>query len=55
MRWILKPVDGKDYIELTRIIKTPEELENLRKSSLIADKAFEEIKKFIKPVSPKKI
>ena len=44
-----KAVDGKDYIELTRIIKTPEELENLRKSSLIADKAFEEIKKFIKP------
>lgn len=44
-----KAVDGKDYIELTRIIKTPEELENLRKSSLIADKAFEGIKKFIKP------
>ena len=43
------PVNGKDYIEKTRIIKTPEELENLRKSSLIADKAFEEIKKFIKP------
>ena len=43
------PVNGKDYLELTRIIKTPEELENLRKSSLIVDKVFEDIVKFIKP------
>ena len=42
-------VNGKDYLELTRIIKTPEELENLRKSSLIVDKVFEDIVKFIKP------
>ena len=43
------PANGKDYLELTRIIKTPEELENLRKSSLIVDKVFEDIVKFIKP------
>ncbi len=42
-------VNGKDYLELTRIIKTSEELENLRKSSLVVDKAFEDIVKFIKP------
>lgn len=42
-------VNGKDYLELARIIKTPEELDNLRKASLIADKAFEGIIKFIKP------
>ncbi len=42
-------VNGKDYLELTRIIKTPEELENLRKSSLVVDKVFEDIVKFIKP------
>ncbi|MBE6038484.1 MAG: aminopeptidase P family protein [Anaerofustis stercorihominis] len=44
-----EPVNGKDYLELTRIIKTPEELENLRKASLIVDKVFEDIIKFIKP------
>ena len=43
------PVNGKDYLELTRIIKTSEELENLRKSSAIVDKVFEDIVKFIKP------
>lgn len=43
------PVNGKDYLELTRIIKTSEELENLRKSSLVVDKVFEDIVKFIKP------
>lgn len=41
--------NGKDYLELTRIIKTPEELENLRKSSLVVDKVFNDIVKFIKP------
>ena len=43
------PENGKDYLELTRIIKTPEELENLRRASLVADKVFEDIVKFIKP------
>jgi len=43
------PVNGKDYVEKTRIIKTEEELENLRHSSWIADQAFEAVKKFIKP------
>lgn len=43
------PVNGKDYLELTRIIKTSEELENLRKSSLVVDKVFEEIITIIKP------
>lgn len=43
------PVNGKDYLEMTRIIKTPEELENLRKSSQIVDKVFEDILHFIKP------
>lgn len=45
----ITPVNGKDYLELTRIIKTPEELDNLRKSSLVVDKVFEDIVKFIKP------
>ncbi len=43
------PVNGKDYLELTRIIKTAEELENLRISSSIVDKAFEQILHFIRP------
>lgn len=43
------PVNGKDYIELTRIIKTPEELEHLRISSSIVDKTFEDIIHFIQP------
>ena len=43
------PVNGKDYVELTRIIKTPEELDNLREASRIADLAFEGVLKFIKP------
>ncbi len=43
------PVNGKDYMEMTRIIKTGEELDNLRKSSEIVDKAFEDILSFIKP------
>ena len=45
----IKPVNGKGYLEKTRIIKTSEELENLRKSSRIVDKVFEDIIKFIKP------
>ena len=43
------PVNGKDYIELTRIIKTHEELDNLREASRIADLAFEGVIKFIRP------
>ncbi len=43
------PVNGKDYLELVRIIKTPEEMENLREASRIADLAFEGVLKFIKP------
>ena len=43
------PVNGKDYLELTRIIKTSEELDNLRKSSAIVDKVFEDLITFIKP------
>lgn len=42
-------VNGKDYLELTRIIKTPEELDNLRQASLIVDKVFEDLIGFIKP------
>lgn len=43
------PVNGKSYLEQTRIIKTPEELENLRKSALLIDKVFEEVIKLIRP------
>ncbi|MEG2192409.1 MAG: Xaa-Pro peptidase family protein [Oscillospiraceae bacterium] len=43
------PVNGKDYLELTRIIKTPQELNNLRKSSLVVDEVFKEIITIIKP------
>ncbi len=43
------PVNGKDYLELTRIIKTSEELDNLRQASLIVDKVFEDLIHFIKP------
>lgn len=42
-------VNGKDYLELTRIIKTSQELDDLRMSSRIADKVFENIIHFIKP------
>ena len=41
-------VNGKDYLELARIIKTPEELDNLRKAASIVDYAIENIKTFIK-------
>lgn len=42
-------VNGKAYPELTRIIKTGEELENLRRSSAVADRVFEEVVGFIRP------
>ncbi|MBR6801295.1 MAG: aminopeptidase P family protein [Eubacteriaceae bacterium] len=42
-------VNGKDYLELTRIIKTSEELDNLREASRIVDKVFEDLIHFIKP------
>lgn len=44
-----QPENGKDYLELTRIIKTPEELENLRRAARVADRAFEQILGFIRP------
>jgi len=42
-------VNAKPLFEEMRIIKAPEELENLRVSASIADKAFTEVIKFIKP------
>lgn len=42
-------VSSKDLMEEAGIIKDEKELEFLRKSSNIADRAFEEILKFIKP------
>ena len=42
-------VNAKPLLEEMRIRKTEEELENLRISASIADKAFEETIKFIKP------
>lgn len=42
-------VAGKYLLEEIRIQKTDEELENLRKSSLITDKAFENLLNYIKP------
>ena len=44
-----KYVNAKPLFEEMRIIKTDEELENLRVSASIADKAFSEVIKFIKP------
>lgn len=45
----VKFVNGKGYLEETRMIKSAEDLENLRKAALIADKAYEDVIKFIKP------
>jgi Xaa-Pro dipeptidase len=42
-------VNAKPLFEEMRIIKTDEELDNLRISASIADKVFEEVIKFIKP------
>ena len=42
-------VNAKPLLEETRIIKTEEELSNLRFSASIVDKVFEEVIKFIKP------
>lgn len=42
-------VNGKDYLENARIIKTPRELENLRKASAVADKVFLDVINMIKP------
>ena len=41
--------NGKPLLEEMRIIKTPEELKNLRKSSELVDKVFEEVLSIIKP------
>jgi len=45
----IKLVNAKPLFEEMRIIKTAEELNDLRTSSAIADKAFSEVIKFIKP------
>jgi len=45
----VKFVNAKPLLEEIRIIKTPEELENLRKASSITDAVFGEVVKFIKP------
>jgi len=45
----IKLVNAKPLFEEMRIIKSPEELENLRISSSIVDKVFSEVIKFIKP------
>jgi len=45
----IKFVNAKPLLEEMRIIKTAEELENLRISASIADYAFSEVIKFIKP------
>ena len=42
-------VNAKPYLEETRIIKTDDDLENLRISASITDKVFSAVVKFIKP------
>ena len=42
-------VNGKEWLEEIRIIKTPEELENLRIAARIADDIFPELLEFIRP------
>lgn len=42
-------VNGKEWLEEIRIIKTPEEMENLRTAARIADDIFPELLKFIRP------
>jgi Xaa-Pro dipeptidase len=45
----VKFVNGRSILEDLRIIKSGEELENLRKAAAIADKVFEELLGYIKP------
>ncbi|QSX06993.1 aminopeptidase P family protein [Sedimentibacter sp. zth1] len=45
----VKFINGKPMLEEMRIIKTNEEIENLRKASQITDETFLEILKFVKP------
>ena len=42
-------VNGRPILEELRIIKSDDELENLRKAAAIADRVFEEILEYIKP------
>ena len=42
-------VNGRPILEELRIIKSDEELENLRRAAAIADRVFEEILEYIKP------
>jgi Xaa-Pro dipeptidase len=45
----IKFVNAKPLLEEMRIIKSEEDLDNLRKAADIADKTFDEVIKFIKP------
>jgi len=45
----IKFVNGKHLLEEIRIIKTNEELDNLRMSASITDRVFDDVIKFIKP------
>ncbi len=45
----IKFVNGKPFLEEMRIIKTNEEIKNLRKAAQITDETFSELLKFIKP------
>ena len=45
----VKFVNAKPLLEEIRIIKTPEELDNLRRASAITDEVFGEVIKFVKP------
>lgn len=42
-------INGKDFLERTRIIKTAEEMKNLRKASEVSDQVFSDIVKIIRP------
>ncbi len=45
----IKFVNGKPFLEEMRIIKTNEEIKDLRKAAQITDETFSELLKFIKP------
>ena len=47
-------VETEHLIELNRLVKDEEEIENCKKACLITDKAFNHIKKFIKPRTNRK-
>ncbi|HHY99759.1 MAG TPA: aminopeptidase P family protein [Tissierellia bacterium] len=45
----VKFINGKPYLEVMRLIKNEEELNNLRMAARITDESYEELIKFIKP------